>query len=90
MAQLRVESVLSAPKKCMFSYYMSNVSKHVYLNGMSIVDFDGAIKQTSRSRILSSVLENIAKPARYVLPPGGRTCICTKRAFDRVNASEIL
>ena len=32
----------------------------------------------------------MAESARYVLPPGGRTCICTNRAFDRFNVSEIL
>ena len=32
-----------------------------------------AVKQTSRSRNFSSVLENTAKPAWYILPPDGRT-----------------
>ena len=70
---MRVESVLSAPKKCTFSYYMSNVNKHVYLNCIAIVHFLSCNEQISRSRNVSSVLENMAKPARYVLPPGGRT-----------------
>ena len=74
----------------MLLYYMSNVNKHVYLNRMAFVDFLRCDEQTSRSHNLSSVLENMAKPARYVLPPDSRTCICTNRAFDRYNANEIL
>ena len=74
----------------MFSYYMSNVNKHVYLNHMAIVDFLCCDEQISRSRNFSSVLENMAKPARYALSPGDMTCICTNRAFDRVIANEIL
>ena len=55
------------------------------------ISFDDATKQTSRSRNLTTVLENIGKPARYVLPPGGTiTCRKWRVCTDLKNAHAIL
>ena len=68
---LREGSAMSAPTKCVFSYY--NFPQTCLFESHANHSLDDAIKQTSRSRTLTCVLENVAKPPWYILPPGGRT-----------------
>ena len=68
---LREGRAMSAPTKCMFSYY--NFQQTYLFESHANHSLDDAMKQTSRSRTLTCVLENVAKPPWYILPPGGRT-----------------
>ena len=47
------------------------------------------MKQTLRSHNISTLLENVTKPAWYVLPPGGTTAyrkwhVCTHMKYAHV------
>ena len=66
---LREGSAMSAPTKYVFSYY--NFPQTCLFESHANHSFNDAMKQTSRSRTLICVLENVAKPSWYILPPDG-------------------
>ena len=77
VAGLSEGNALSAPTK-MEVFVIITSEQTCLFESCANHSFDVVIKQTSRSRKITTVLDNIAKPTCYVLPPSGTTA-CGKR-----------